>query len=470
MSCTGGKKIKLLLVDFTSSQGKIHILFAHLKILAECHHYRDLFWPFEDTTPIVHLSLLLYFPATILSSSSFHQYLHHSFATVMNYMNKEILRDLWNGKLPLRFSLHSDDVDGMHEPDPYFMMVSRVTYFPLVIDKVVKYFYRFINQSKQSTNDLWIDYDGQPIRWHHPIGLSWDLFGNPNDLPWKLILHFQDFPIEELIRCNNKAAVESHFMSTIKEADALKHKSQIMGSMQKKEHNQLWSSLSNDKYEQFWAINKKLMEKTNNEPFRYIPFRLYFPDSTFVQKVIKPCTNEKESLILRSQLTTQDIIKETPITYKCSHQYVNDQLADNSTHRPTTMLDLIKLCFSDRIDDLIDTSVLKSDQFKERPNLHRKADELGLGKKADSNDNLNNKQVEKSASQTSDSDNTDKEVSSSEVVSEQEIIDIKSLKYRFILHGTEIDFNTPLQWLSEHMSYPDNFLHICAVNKEYDSL
>ena len=32
---------------------------------------------------------------------------------------------------------------------------------------------------------------------------------------------------------------------------------------------------------------------------------------------------------------------------------------------------------------------------------------------------------------------------------------------RILLHGIEPDFETPLQWLSEHLSYPDNFLHIC---------
>lgn len=30
-----------------------------------------------------------------------------------------------------------------------------------------------------------------------------------------------------------------------------------------------------------------------------------------------------------------------------------------------------------------------------------------------------------------------------------------------------IDPETPLQWLSEHLSYPDNFLHICLLAQEY---
>lgn len=30
-------------------------------------------------------------------------------------------------------------------------------------------------------------------------------------------------------------------------------------------------------------------------------------------------------------------------------------------------------------------------------------------------------------------------------------------------HGVDVEKETPLQWLSEHLSYPDNFLHICMV-------
>lgn len=41
--------------------------------------------------------------------------------------------------------------------------------------------------------------------------------------------------------------VEAHFMSTIKEADVLKHRGQVMSTMQKKDHNQLWLGLQNGK-------------------------------------------------------------------------------------------------------------------------------------------------------------------------------------------------------------------------------
>lgn len=54
---------------------------------------------------------------------------------------------------------------------------------------------------------------------------------------------FQDFPEEELLHCVSKDAVESHFMSSIKEADSLKHRGQVINSMQKRDHKQLWTGL-----------------------------------------------------------------------------------------------------------------------------------------------------------------------------------------------------------------------------------
>lgn len=40
-------------------------------------------------------------------------------------------------------------------------------------------------------------------------------------------------------------------MSCMKEADALKHKSQVINEMQKKDHKQLWMGLQNGNYSSF---------------------------------------------------------------------------------------------------------------------------------------------------------------------------------------------------------------------------
>jgi len=37
-----------------------------------------------------------------------------------------------------------------------------------------------------------------------------------------------------------------------------------------------------------------------------------------------------------------------------------------------------------------------------------------------------------------------------------------------MIHGIEPMLETPIQWLSEHMSYPDNFLHISIIPRPTD--
>lgn len=58
----------------------------------------------------------------------------------------------------------------------------------------------------------------------------------------------------------DRQAVESHFMSLLKEADALKHRSQVMNQMQARDHQQLWTGLLSHQFDKFWMINRRLME------------------------------------------------------------------------------------------------------------------------------------------------------------------------------------------------------------------
>ena len=65
-------------------------------------------------------------------------------------------------------------------------------------------------------------------------------------------------------------------MSCVKEADALKHKSQVINEMQKKDHKQLWMGLQNDRFDQFGAISWKHMKYPAEENgFHYIFFGIY---------------------------------------------------------------------------------------------------------------------------------------------------------------------------------------------------
>lgn len=203
--------------------------------------------------------------------------------------DREILRMIWEGQIAICFQADSKEIVGLQQPENFYLMVSRLSYLPLVTDKVKKYFSRYISR-EQLDGNVWFDYNGIPLKLHYPIGVLYDqLYPEEDSLPWYLTIHFSKFPEDVLMKLSTRDLLESHFMSCLKEADVLKHRGQIISSMQKKDHNQLWQGLSNDKFDQFWAINRRLMEPNGDqETFKYVPVRFYSDEDVYIQKLITP--------------------------------------------------------------------------------------------------------------------------------------------------------------------------------------
>ena len=269
--------------------------------------------------------------------------------------DKEVLREVWEGRLPVCFNLSPDDVTTVEQPEPCYLLVPRMTYFPLVTDKVFRHFQKASNQD--NIDDMWIAFDGQPLKWHLPIGVLYDLYGSEL-LPWNLTVHFKRFPEKEILKCDGRETVEAHFMSAVKEADSLKHRSLVMNNMKKNDHKQLWLGLSNDKFDQFWSVNRRLMERVNSEPFRYIPLRIHLADGSVIQKLFKTISSQSE---LR------------------------------------TFADLLNACVPFVFDEDNNTEI--------------------------------------------------------------------SSKWKVVVQGLTPPLVTPTQWISEHLSYPDNFLHIVLLQQ-----
>lgn len=264
--------------------------------------------------------------------------------------DREILREVWEGKVPVSFTLSPEEVSTYEHPESCYLLVPRHSYFPLFLDKLQKHFINYVNGDE---NDIWLENTNtnQPIKWHYPVGVLFDLLNLSHNLPWNLTVHFKNFP-DSVFRWNSKEAIESHFMSCVKEADALKHVGKVINGMQIQHHKQLWAGLLSDKFEQFWAVNKKLMEGDGDETFKSIPFRIYQGDSRHIQKLFKPQNDRGDSKTLR------DMVQEV-------------------------------------------------------------------------------------APQTFNEDG--------------------SLNHKIVLHGVEVPLESDILWLSEHLSYPDNFLHICLI-------
>lgn len=343
--------------------------------------------------------------------------------------DREILREVWQGRIPVSFSLSSDDVHAMGQPDPYHLMLPRLSYITVIFDKVRKHFSKFVHLDKQEGGetasgnntdaDIWLDFEGTPIKWHIPVGVLYDQFcvlNNDNNpdlsslasyssmLPLNLTVHFSKFPEHELLHCESREVVEAHFMSCIKEADQIKHGGRVISAMQKKDHNQLWQGLLNDKFDQFWAVNRRLMEaqaslatadSSNNlefsqlsSCFKHIPIRLYEGDKSMIQKLIKPTVNATISKSSQEKASSESIIATDEsgrsISLDDANQSQDEQNKSNALKKLATLKDLLE-----------------------------------------------------------------------EMVPNRPYYEVK-----VITQGITPEMETPLQWMSEHLSYPDNFLHI----------
>lgn len=50
------------------------------------------------------------------------------------------------------------------------------------------------------------------------------------------------------------------------------------------------------------------------------------------------------------------------------------------------------------------------------------------------------------------------------------LADGKSTDLIVVLHGIQLPLHTPIRWASDHLSYPDNFLHLIICKSSPPSL
>ncbi|CAD0037341.1 unnamed protein product, partial [Aureobasidium pullulans] len=139
---------------------------------------------------------------------------------------------------------------------------------------------------------LWLSFQGVPLKYHHPVGLLYDLFSgappaNPDDdevdaeetLPWKLELRVQEFPPELMGLDAEGKVVRDCFVNGVKENEGLKRnvirngKGNVYMGLSKNDSDVLWEAVKTRKFN---TINNKLLNPPGT-PLRNIPMKIYLP-------------------------------------------------------------------------------------------------------------------------------------------------------------------------------------------------
>lgn len=81
--------------------------------------------------------------------------------------DREVHMQVWQGKIPAKFVVSDDETD----QDAFYINLPRVSYLPVVTDKVKKHYQRFIEKE----DEVWFSWNEIPLKFHLPIGKK-DIF------------------------------------------------------------------------------------------------------------------------------------------------------------------------------------------------------------------------------------------------------------------------------------------------------
>ncbi|KAH7730420.1 Autophagy protein Apg5 containing protein [Aphelenchoides avenae] len=182
----------------------------------------------------------------------------------------EITRTVWDAKVPVEFCLDTSEYV-LRTAQSFYAMLPRVTYFPLCMHKVLQFFATTVDEI-EDVKDAWLQCNDSPVKWHYPVGVLYDLFVPEQSTPWVITVKMKDFP-DELVR-GTKEGMRNCFIQSVKEADYLKHKGNVMSTMHSDEHARLFDSVVHERFDEFWSVNKKLMSHADGG-FLNIPMRFY---------------------------------------------------------------------------------------------------------------------------------------------------------------------------------------------------
>ncbi|KAJ5090909.1 hypothetical protein N7532_009593, partial [Penicillium argentinense] len=222
-----------------------------------------------------------------------------------------IQRSVWAGQIPLEIILAPAESRFYDKTDPYLVWTlpfilglalnnlkvsfSRVAYLPSLLPKIRAFFASSLIDPNAEQHQGWFAFEGVPLKWHYPAGLLFDLYAgavaasklatggtdlpeSESSLPWRLTVHFNDWPAEDLVRLDPDGIVlNDAFINSVKEADFLRNgTAKAIMSLSKEDSAGLWRAVENVDLPSFQRISNRFLPPPS-QPFRNVPIRIFLP-------------------------------------------------------------------------------------------------------------------------------------------------------------------------------------------------
>lgn len=277
-------------------------------------------------------------------------------------INLALREQIWNGCVPVLFDMATNEVINKKDPVSIFLLLPRISYLPLVTEKVHNHFATY---APALSDGMWFEFNGNLLKCNFPIGVLYDLYiheqyKNPNennnnhdnndgkidqndDPVWKIIVHFQSYPSEDVImRCDNINVVKILFFNYLKQSVFLAYNNiNAIASLKKDDQNALWNGVCKADYNLYFPIYQSISNK-HSKMMRY-PFRIIlrgFDEEHNTQKKIdlipiqRPIKvnndeNDKDGNIITLEKCLKDIIPGVmQMYYNQNNNYNNNKQID----------------------------------------------------------------------------------------------------------------------------------------------
>ncbi|KAL9932557.1 hypothetical protein V8E36_008674 [Tilletia maclaganii] len=233
----------------------------------------------------------------------------------------------FNASVPLLIELADPPASETRSIAQYYCKVPRISYLPLLLPVLRKYFLEALLDEATllslKEDSFWFEYNGQPLKWHWPVGLLYDVHtGNTADtalgaaqlapsaapastrsassplrqqfdsyfspslnagpgggghwqsnpsasaagdiqrtsLPWRIRLHLKSPPADKLNMSSSVEACRSNFMSMVKEADFVRFgTTRRVVNLRRTEQDALWEGVVEHDFEKYWSVAARLL-------------------------------------------------------------------------------------------------------------------------------------------------------------------------------------------------------------------
>eukprot|EP00903_Cladosiphon_okamuranus_P009959 g9447.t1 len=164
-------------------------------------------------------------------------------------------------------------------------------YLPCVADAIAHHFGEVAPDAQPT---LWLEdtRSGEPLRWHIPTGVLFDLIADGGGrggeetlvrggdttrpspvLPWRITVHFQGCPRRQVLPLEKEADIRRHYTNVLKQALYLQSGSSRAGmTLAKENQNRLWQALKTDDAKVFHEMDAFL--GGDAAAVRLVPVRL----------------------------------------------------------------------------------------------------------------------------------------------------------------------------------------------------